>query len=229
MCGILQYMSHVVAQSTMERDASHVAGGQVEVNFLHARMVLDLLIEICAAPDQPFVKDIAKFIAGIVSHTPACCTGDRMALPLYWIGKQIISDCSGILAALGRKVVKATAIDSSTDADVNLPQFQALKMRMMTRRAILNGRRLKNKTSTQVKKTSSATTTPVTESPSKTTFSKHSGVNATENQNNETTAADTLAKSRAMLAKMKRALGKSKDKTSRAALQGTDMNTKTCD
>ena len=76
---ILQYTAHVVTQSAVESSG----GGEEEADFLRARIILDLLIELCAAPEQPQVKDVAKFMASLISASPDCCRVPQVAMPLY--------------------------------------------------------------------------------------------------------------------------------------------------
>mgnify|MGYP000450799514 CR=1 FL=1 len=195
VCAILQYVTHVVTQSAI---ADKNGGGAAESDFLRARIVMDLLIELCACPEQPHGKEVARFVAGIVSSSPGCCAGDRVAAPLCWVAAQLSAGKGGsAMSSLARKVMKASSIDSDAATQANNPQFQTLKMRIMARRATINSLRVQSRCG----KTGAASTAQSVVAASDTT-----------------TAEGTIAKSRAMLARMKKAIGRKGD-TEAGALQ----------
>lgn len=131
----------------------------------------------------------------MVNSNAECCKESRVAPPLYWIGKQILEESGGTVASLARKVVKATCVPADTSTSADQQEFQALKMRIMARRAKCNALRLKSKDGRRksAEHTASAEENQNTEN--------HGHSKNTESV--KSSAAETIAKSRAMLARLK--------------------------
>ena len=139
------------------------------------------------------------------------------------------------VSSVARKVIKASGVDPDTDAGKDLPHFQALRMRIMARRATVNLQRVKMRSNAVAASTTNSSTT-TTATATATATSRDDGAaaatsgesqqddvnhNDTSSVGAKKTAASTLAKSRAMLARMKKALGRSQGGT-RATLQSIE-------
>ena len=196
-----------------------------EANFLRGRIVLDLLLELCAAPTQPLAKPLCKFVASVLSAFPQSFRQAKVRQLLQWAGEQLLKGAeadgnkvSSTVAMVARKAVRAAQSQGKNDGDddnqdeqeeqrsgANAGMFQALKMRVMARRATINALKMGG--------ASASTTTTTSPSPSisngsdaslSTSTSENSDTSSSSSSSEvQSSAAATLAKSRAMLARLK--------------------------